>query len=122
MNCVFCEVANGRAPAHIVEETDDCIAIVPLDIQVDGHLVVIPKMHYNGIVDVPSETLGKVMDFVKKVCLDLKVSREFGGFNILNASGSAAQQSVPHFHVHILPRNEGAPLMKGVMCIDHVDR
>lgn len=107
MNCIFCEIADGRAPAYIVEEADDCIAIVPLDIQVDGHLLVLPKKHYNGIVDVPSEILCKLMDFVKKVCSELKISREFDGFNILNASGSAAQQSVPHFHIHILPRNEG---------------
>lgn len=106
MNCVFCEIADGRAPAHIVEETDDCIAIVPLDIQVDGHLLVLPKRHYNGILDIPSDTLAKLMDFVKEVCLDLKVKRNFDGFNVLNASGSAAQQSVPHFHIHILPRNE----------------
>lgn len=106
MNCVFCEIAGGRALAHIVEETDDCIAIVPLDIQVDGHLLVLPKKHYNGIVDIPSEILDKLMKFVKQLCLDLKINRKFDGFNILNASGSAAQQSVPHFHIHILPRNE----------------
>lgn len=106
MKCVFCEIADGKAQAHIVEENEDCIAIVPLDVEVDGHLIIVPKRHYEGIVDIPSDLLSSLMAFVKEVCLGLKDCRKFDGFNLLNASGLAAQQSVPHFHIHILPRNE----------------
>ncbi len=106
MNCIFCKIVDGSAPAHIVEENRDCMAIVPLDVEVDGHLLVLPKQHYGGIEDIPSDLLGKLLQFIQEVCLDLKLHRKFDGFNILNASGSAAQQSVPHFHIHILPRNE----------------
>lgn len=106
MSCVFCEIADGRAPAHIVAENAVCIAIVPLNVEVDGHLLVLPKRHYKGIVDIPSDLLCELMSLVKEVCLDLQLNRKFSGFNVLNASGSAAQQSVPHFHIHVLPRND----------------
>lgn len=107
MNCIFCEISDGKAPAQIFAENKDCIAIVPLNVEVDGHLLVLPKVHFEGIIDIPTDLLGSLMGFVKDVCLDLQTDRSMSGFNILHASGSTAQQSVPHFHVHILPRIEG---------------
>jgi diadenosine tetraphosphate (Ap4A) HIT family hydrolase len=65
VNCVFSEIAGGRAPAHFIEETNNCIAKSPLDIEVDGHRLILPKNHYNGIIDIPSDILANHMDFVK---------------------------------------------------------
>jgi histidine triad (HIT) family protein len=106
MDCIFCEINKGNLPANIVKESDHCIAFTPLDMEVDGHLLVVPKEHYCDITDIASDTLFSVMCFVKEVCNSLKEKYNFTGFNLLNASGVAAQQSVGHFHIHIIPRKE----------------
>lgn len=107
MTCVFCDIVRGSAPAHIFRENEYCLVMVPRDIELDGHLLALTKRHYEGITDIPGDLLGHLTKFVKDVCSELKRDGQFDGFNILNASGSAAQQSVPHFHIHILPRKEG---------------
>lgn len=105
MSCVFCGIVDGSAPAHVYREDEHCMAIIPRKIEVDGHLLVLTKRHYIGIADIPSDLLSSLMEFVKVICTELERDGQCGGFNILNASGPAAQQSVPHFHVHILPRS-----------------
>ena len=106
MSCIFCDIAKGYAPAEIFMKNADCVAIVPINIEVDGHLLVLPTQHYETILDIPRDLLGRVMGFVKEVCVDLQLNWKFSGFNFLNASGAVAGQSVQHFHVHILPRND----------------
>lgn len=106
MSCVFCEIVNKGLPATIVNENDSCIAFTPLEIEVDGHLVVIHKEHYSDLMDIPAETLSTLMKFVKETCNNIAERFGFSGFNLLHASGASAQQSVNHFHIHILPRKE----------------
>lgn len=105
IKCVFCEIIKGIEHAHIFKEDDYCLAIIPKKIEVDGHLLIIPKIHHQGIQDIPYDIICKVIMFTKDVCKELEENNKFKGFNILNASGVAAQQSVQHFHLHILPRN-----------------
>ena len=73
---------------------------------VDGHLLVVPKEHACDITDITPENLSAVLAFVKETCISIKEKYEYTGFNLLNASGTSAQQSVGHFHIHILPRKE----------------
>lgn len=71
---------------------------------VDGHILVAPKRHVKNILDCDAGTLNKVMDTVKKVSMHLVDKCGYEGVNLLNASDESAGQSVPHFHIHVIPR------------------
>ena len=74
---------------------------------VDGHMLATPKKHVKNILDCDAETLHQLMVAVKKVsnhCID---ACGYDGVNLLNASDESAGQSVPHFHIHIIPRKKG---------------
>ena len=73
---------------------------------VDGHILVIPKRHFKNVLDCDDETLCSVMKTVKKVSQHLTDNCGYEGVNLLNASDESAGQSVPHFHIHIIPRKQ----------------
>ena len=68
--------------------------------------LVVPKNHVKNIMDCDTDTLHKVMDTVKRVSNHLVDQCGYEGVNLLNASDESAGQSVPHFHIHIIPRKE----------------
>lgn len=109
MECIFCSIVAGEEDAIVVDETDETLAFAPLDPVSEGHLLVIPKSHYESLFDVPEATLSNVMKHTKSIASRLQDS-EFDGVNLLHASGEAAQQSVPHFHIHLAPRRSGDEL------------
>ncbi|MDC7293808.1 HIT domain-containing protein [Butyrivibrio sp. DSM 10294] len=71
---------------------------------VDGHILVIPKKHCKNILDCDADTLSAVAQTVKTVSNHLADHCGYDGINLLNASDESAGQSVPHFHIHIIPR------------------
>ena len=104
--CIFCEIIAGNIPSRKIYEDEDTLAFLDISGEVEGHTLVIPKEHYENILDIPSEKLNKVMDSVKKISNHYVDNCGYTGVNILNASGVDAQQSVFHLHFHILPRYE----------------
>jgi histidine triad (HIT) family protein len=109
MDCIFCSIVAGEEDAVVVDETDETLAFAPLDPVSEGHLLVIPKSHYESLFDVPESTLSDVIKHTKSIASRLQDS-DFDGVNLLHASGEAAQQSVPHFHIHLAPRRSGDEL------------
>lgn len=105
-DCIFCKIVNGEAPSMKVYEDEYTLAFMDIAADVDGHLCVIPKAHCESILDCDNETLSRLMNTVKKVSEHLTQNCSYEGVNLLNASGKAADQSVPHFHIHIIPRKE----------------
>ncbi|MDR0369550.1 MAG: HIT domain-containing protein [Candidatus Peribacteria bacterium] len=103
-NCVFCDIITKKLPAYIVHEDNNVIAILPKDMEVYGHTLVIPKKHYESIFDVEESDLHNVLSCVKHLSLHYQKTLGATGVNILNASGKDAQQSVFHLHFHIIPR------------------
>lgn len=107
MDCIFCNIAAGRLPCKKVYE--DAHALVFMDIagDVDGHMLAIPKQHAETIFDCDAETLGRLMSAVKFVSDRCAEKCGYDGVNLLHASGGSAGQTVPHFHIHIIPRKAG---------------
>jgi len=105
-SCIFCKILSRRSYAEIVAETDDCIALVPSNMAAKGHLLLIPKQHCETIFDTPDDILASIMSFAKKLSLNLQDGADVSGVNLLHASGHSAQQSIQHFHIHLLPRFE----------------
>lgn len=104
--CVFCQIVEHKAPAEVIYEDDDVICFFPIEAEAYGHILVVPKKHYENIYDIPSDELLSLMNVIKFLSVELKKKFCFEGINILHASGKEAGQSVFHFHFHLLPRQE----------------
>ena len=105
-DCIFCKIASGEIQGMRVYEDVETLAFMDLAKDVDGHVLVIPKKHCKNILDCDAEALSAVMNTVKKVSLHLTEKCGYDGVNLLNASDESAGQSMPHFHIHIIPRRK----------------
>lgn len=106
-DCIFCKIIEEGKEEKILYETEDTAVFAPLEsgILSKGHLLVVPKEHHENILDISQSSLDSVMETAKTVSRRLNEG-SFDGFNILHASGKAAQQSVNHFHIHLVPREK----------------
>lgn len=121
MDCIFCKIINNQILSMKVYEDEYTLAFMDIAKDVDGHIVVIPKKHVKNILDCDVETLSHLMETIKRVSNHLVESCGYEGVNLLNASGESADQSVGHFHIHIIPRkpNDGIdawPHFNGAKC------
>lgn len=106
-DCIFCRIASGDIPCRKIYEDEQTLAFMDVAMDVDGHILVIPKAHYKNILDCDPDVLSAVIRTVRKVSVHLKENCGYDGVNLLNASDESAGQSVPHFHIHIIPRKQG---------------
>ncbi|MCF4121281.1 HIT family protein [Antribacter sp. KLBMP9083] len=105
--CPFCAIVRGDAEAHIVAETDETVCFLDRLPATYGHVLVVPKQHVVDLFDIPDEVFGQVMAAAKRVADALRDSCAASGINLVHASGRAADQTVFHFHVHVVPRYDG---------------
>lgn len=107
LRCPFCEIVAGRAPATYVHEWRDAIAITPLKPVVDGHTLVIPKVHVADFIEDPMVT-ATIMHRAAEIARVWPA----GPMNLITSKGREATQSVFHLHVHLVPRaaNDGLAL------------
>ena len=103
-DCVFCKIISGSIPTMKIYEDEYTLAFMDIAKDVDGHIVVVPKTHKKNILDCDEKTLINLMRTVKKISNHLVDNCGYNGVNLLNASDESAGQSVPHFHIHIIPR------------------
>ncbi|HEX5566619.1 MAG TPA: HIT domain-containing protein [Streptomyces sp.] len=105
--CVFCEIVAGRAPATIVRQWDDALAIVPLGPVVDGHTLVIPRQHVADFAEDPDVTAATARR-AAELGRDLQLQHA----NLITSWGRHATQTVFHLHLHLVPRasGDGLPL------------
>lgn len=106
-DCIFCEIAAGRAESWTVFEDSNVKAFLDRGSASRGHTLVIPKEHYADIYDIPEEPLNKVINASKKIAVHFQKVLGISAVNILHASRKEAQQSVFHFHLHVVPRYAG---------------
>lgn len=107
MDCLFCKIVNGDIPCKKVYENDKVLSFMDINPMSEGHLLVIPKHHGVTIDELPEEDFLAVMSAVKKIAGAVKEGLNPDGMNILQLNGEAANQVVPHLHVHIVPRWSG---------------
>ncbi|MEE8792834.1 MAG: HIT family protein [Erysipelotrichaceae bacterium] len=102
--CVFCDIIAGKIPSKKVYEDEDVLAILDISQLTEGHTIVMPKKHVENILEADDETVEKCMKTVTMLARQIKRNTGCKGFNIVNNCGTAAGQSVPHLHFHIIPR------------------
>ena len=107
--CIFCKIVNGEIPSYKIYEDENTFAFLDIADDAIGHTLVVPKKHYENILDIESETLNNVMAVVKKISNHYVNNCGFDGINIINNNNECAEQSVLHLHFHIIPRknNDG---------------
>lgn len=105
-DCIFCKIINGEIPSYKIYEDKWTYSFLDISNDGNGHILVIPKKHFENVFDCDNEILAHTADTIRKISKHLVENCGFSGVNILNASGKDAQQSVFHLHFHILPRLE----------------
>lgn len=102
--CIFCKIANGEIPSRTIYEDDAFRVILDLGPATRGHALVIPKDHYRNLFEIPEETAAAAMKVARKVGTQLKDKLGAEGLNLVQNNGELSGQTVPHFHIHLIPR------------------
>ena len=104
MGCIFCDVIAGKTPAFFVYEDDDYVAIMDKYPIHRGHTLLIPRIHHEKILDMPTNLVGALFSKVPLIAKAVVEATQADGFNVGQNNGRAANQIVPHVHVHVIPR------------------
>ena len=102
--CIFCEIVKGNIPSAKVYEDEDFLAFLDISQTTKGHTLVVPKKHYDNILEMPEEEYAGLMKTAQKLAVQLKDRLHATGLNLLVNTGESAGQSVRHAHVHLIPR------------------
>ena len=103
-DCVFCKIRDGEIPSMRVYEDDRTLAFMDINPLNAGHTLVIIKAHEPTIFDADAADLAAAMATAKRVARALRDAMKPDGLNVMQANGAAAFQSVPHLHLHLIPR------------------
>ena len=102
MDCIFCAIVAGEAPALVVLETDQVVGFLDVRPVFPGHVLVVPRVHHETLLDLPDDLLPSVFGTAKRVAA--AVVDALGCDGTFVAMNNVVSQSVPHLHVHVVPR------------------
>ena len=103
-DCVFCKICDGQLPSMKIYEDERTLVIMDINPLNPGHCLVLTKAHAATLFDSEVQDLGAAIAAAQKVALAIREALQPDGLNVLQANGAAAFQSVPHFHLHLIPR------------------
>ena len=107
--CIFCKLANGDIPTNAIYEDNDFKVILDADPATKGHALILPKNHFANLFELDDEVAAKALPIAKKIAKNMMEKLGCAGVNIVQNNGEAAGQTVPHFHIHVIPRYEDDP-------------
>jgi histidine triad (HIT) family protein len=110
-DCVFCRIVEGSLPSTRVFEDEHTIAIMDINPATRGHVLVIPRRHARDIHDIGCEDLSRCAAVAKELAGRAVAGLGAAGATIMQSNGAAAWQTVFHYHVHMIPRFDGDPLV-----------
>jgi histidine triad (HIT) family protein len=102
--CVFCKIVAGQIPCLKLHEDEDTIAFMDINPIGPGHALSVAKGHWPTVDVIPPEILAAVAQTAQRVARAVMSELKPEGVNLLQSNGPGAAQSVPHLHIHILPR------------------
>ncbi|WP_119729306.1 HIT family protein [Thermomonospora amylolytica] len=101
--CVFCEIVKGEHQAHVVLDTGDAMAFLDNRPLFKGHTLLVPKRHHETLPDLPAELLAPLFGYAQRLAAAMEEALEAAGSFV--AMNNRISQSVPHLHIHVVPRN-----------------
>jgi histidine triad (HIT) family protein len=108
--CIFCRIIAGELPGTIVAEDDRTVSFMDINPATRGHALVVPRAHAEDLGEIPADDLSACAVAAQRLARKAKSNLGADGVNLLNAYGSAAWQTVFHFHIHVIPRYADDPL------------
>jgi histidine triad (HIT) family protein len=102
--CVFCQILRGERPAVRVAETEDCLAFLDARPLFPGHVLAVPRVHRETLTDLEPAMIAPLFAFVQRVARGVEAGMKAEGSFV--AMNNRVSQSVPHFHVHVVPRRK----------------
>lgn len=106
-DCVFCKIAAGQIPSLQIFEDGTCLAFLDIGPLTDGHLLLIPRNHYEQITDMPEADVAALAGHLPRLVKAVVRATGAAGCNVLQNNGKVSGQFVPHVHFHLIPRREG---------------
>lgn len=108
--CVFCAIARGEAAAHVVHDTGRVLAFLDRAPLIPGHTLVIPREHVDTLDELGDQLVAPLFAVVQRV--SRAQQRALGADGTFTSVNTRVSQSVPHVHVHVVPRREGDGLFR----------
>jgi histidine triad (HIT) family protein len=109
-DCIFCAIVAGDLPAEIIDSDDHTVTLMDINPATRGHALVIPRRHAADLLTIDADELRHCAVAAQRVARRMEMTLRPDGFNLLNATRTAAWQTVFHFHIHVIPRYEDDPL------------
>ncbi len=103
--CVFCQVVIGAAPADVVLDEDDFLAFLDRRPVFKGHVLLVPRRHIATLPDLPAELRDGFLEAAQRI--STAVVDALGAQGSFVAMNNVVSQSVPHLHLHVVPRTKG---------------
>jgi histidine triad (HIT) family protein len=103
--CLFCSIASGTTPAFVVLDSPDVVAFLDVRPVFKGHVLVVPRAHVETLIDLPEPLVSPLFLAVQRVAAAVEAGLGSGGTFV--AINNKVSQSVPHLHVHVVPRTKG---------------
>jgi histidine triad (HIT) family protein len=101
--CAFCAIVEGGQPAHVVLDDDTFLAFLDVRPLFAGHTLLVPREHHETLWDLPDDLLGPLTERTKRLAVAIREAT--GSQGVFTAINNIVSQSVPHLHVHVVPRN-----------------
>jgi histidine triad (HIT) family protein len=103
--CVFCRIVAGEAPAHVAFEDDVAVGFLDIRPLFPGHVLLVPRDHVVTLPDLPPEQVGPLFERARRLAAAMVDA--LGAQGSFVAMNNTVSQSVPHLHVHVVPRTKG---------------
>ncbi len=103
--CVFCQIVTGDLPGHLVLETDDLVAFLDTRPVFKGHVLLVPREHVVTLPDLPAALRDPFLEAAQRIAT--AVTEALGAQGSFVAINNTVSQSVPHLHLHVVPRTKG---------------
>jgi histidine triad (HIT) family protein len=109
-DCLFCGIVAGSIPSETIDSDERTVAFMDINPATAGHALVVPREHSADLLEIGDADLTAVTLAAQRLAKRMKDVLGADGINLINACGSAAWQTVFHFHIHVVPRYEDDPL------------
>ncbi len=105
-DCIFCKIVAGQIPSAKVLEDDSSLAFMDIGPLAQGHVLLIPRCHYETLDQMPADEAGAMTRHLPALVKAVQSAMGCEGVNVLQNNGLVANQFVPHVHFHIIPRDQ----------------